>query len=146
MQGWRIAYSVVLRMFLYGAGAGATVGLLYFCVAPGLGIVIGLVGGAVIGIVAGVITATFVVFRLRGSLSLQRYYVLIGLINSCIAAAVTSWVLYNLVRSIIQWPPENPVYTLTFLALPPLWALITAFLATTRVLSWAAQSVDHAGR
>src|SRR5205823_11495988 len=101
----RLSLGVIGRMMLYGAGAGALLGLLYFWIGTVVGIVIGAVVGAIIGLFDGLLMAVLIAFLLRPVAAISHYGRIIGISNAAVAAIVTSWVLYSIVGQALTWTP-----------------------------------------
>lgn len=154
---------MIQRMILYGAGAGALLGLLYFSAAAvvallvgggmnwGLfiavaevGLLISFVGGMTTGLIDGLVVAAFVNFARRFFNELSRYRHIMTAISSTLAAIITFFVLSTLLpvrESVLNWQVITFVVSIV---LPVFMAGAAAWWATVRVLRWVQDQIRGA--
>jgi hypothetical protein len=142
MKDYSMILGVIRQMTFYGAGAGIALGLLYFCVAPGIGLLVGFIAGATMGLIAGLMMAALIQVTSRSAIATQRNRSLMGGLNSLVSASVTFWLVYSIMARYIQGPLRDPL-TVALIAMPPLFAAVAAFLATMRVFAWVEVTERH---
>ncbi len=146
MQKLGTTLGVISRMTRYGAVTGVLLGLLYFWVAPVIGILVGFVVGTVTGMFEGLLIAAFTSLVRATSAQVGKYRHLVGAINGTIATVVTALSFYYLLSGGGHIQIADPLAILLLIMLPMVIAGIAAWLSSAKTVTWVQSQGDAAIR